>query len=68
VYISGLPDSIPVPTNIWFNADKTIGTLALDVKPFTISVYQLDIQPGGTMALYSIGNGNQRLAYRRADA
>jgi hypothetical protein len=56
VYKSGLPDSIPVP---WLNAGKIIGTITLDVKPITISVYQLDIQPGGTMALYSIGNGNQ---------
>lgn len=67
-YIPNLPDITPTPAPISVNGDGTVGTATLQTVPFTITTFELDLDPGQTAVLYSNANGNQRVAYQQAGA
>jgi hypothetical protein len=64
--IPGLIDITPIPAPVSTNGDGTIITATIKTIPFTMSVYQLDIDAGQTLAIYSNAKEYQRLAYRQA--
>jgi hypothetical protein len=63
VPIYNLPPTNPI--EISWDATGKSGSVKLATVPFTITVYEVTLEGGQTLSVYSSATGNQRVGYRR---